>query len=108
MKVQRVYELKKPGKVKSRIPSALQRFNWEHRVIRDTAGHELGCGIPLDDDTRTPRNPLCGKETTGFLVQHRDLNRKRRRELSRGSRFPLRGSNRPRVGKLNVEDVFSG
>lgn len=90
-----------------RTSSALQRFNWEHRVIRDEKGRELGFGVPLDTDTRTPRNPMCGKETSGFLVVHNSLNRKRRRELSRGAVLPLRGSNRPHVGKVSLDDVFS-
>lgn len=91
----------------SNIPTALQRFNWEHRRIVDVAGHDMGSGIPLDDDTRTPRNPMCGKETSGFLVVHDSLNRKRRRELSRGAVLPLRGANRPHVGRLKLDDVFS-
>lgn len=89
------------------IPSAMQRFNWAHRIIRDTAGHVMGSGVPLDTDTRTPRARMAGANTSGFLVVHSGLNRKRRRELSRGAMLPLRGANRPHVGKLDVDDAFA-
>lgn len=86
--------------------TALQRLYWEHRVIRDEGMNEMGWGIPAEGDTRTPRAPQSGRETSGFLVVHAGLNRKRRRELFRGAKLPLRGTNRPHIGKLTFDNVL--
>lgn len=91
---------------RSKGSPALKRFNWEYRAIRDEFGHSLGWAIPSDSDTRKPHNRMAG-ERSGFLVVHKGRNRARRRELGRAYGTTIDGTNRPHIGKLNVEEVFS-
>jgi hypothetical protein len=81
------------------IPKATRRFFNEHRVMRDP----ISCGvvgfeIPAADDPRTRRVRMRG-EGSGFLVEHTDRNRARRRDLSRDYALTgmMRGSNKPYV-----------
>lgn len=110
MKTQRMTEFGRVQHSKGRrIPSALQRFNWEFRVIRDASAGVVGREIPLDWDARTPRARQCG-ETSGFLYAHDGRNRATRRALSRdyGMTGIIEGSNRPLVlTNLSAEDLAS-
>lgn len=62
--------------------SAMQRFNWQHRIIKDEFGAQIGHAVPGPQDTRAPRAEMAGP-TSGWLVTHADRNRRRRRELAR-------------------------
>jgi hypothetical protein len=88
--------------------SALRRFNWAYREIRDDRGNLLGYGIPPETDKRKPRAQAAGS-TSGFLYVHEDRNRARRRELSREYSITgtMRGTNRPALAEqLTAVDII--
>ncbi|MYV58009.1 hypothetical protein [Streptomyces sp. SID3212] len=94
------------GKLMPKPLSALRRFAWEYRVIKDDRGNDIGYAIPPESDSRTPRKQQCGRDTAGFVVAHTGRNRERRRELGRqyGMRI-LPATNVPHVGKIRLGEI---
>jgi hypothetical protein len=83
------------GHVAYMRPSALSRFNKPYRVIRDDRGNIIAHAIPNEHDIRSPRAVASGR-ASGWLVQHTERNRARRRQMSRGAVLGMvRGSNKP-------------